>query len=40
MQKPTVEEVEEAHAHGQGPGDEHEELSDTETFHEVTSDRF
>jgi ubiquinol-cytochrome c reductase cytochrome b subunit len=40
VQKPTVEEVEEAHAHGHGPGDEHEELSDTETFHEVTSDRF
>ena len=40
VQKPTTEEVAEAHTHGQGPGDEHEELSDTETFHEVTSDRF
>ncbi len=39
VQKPTREEVEEAHAHGHGPGDEHEELSDTETFREVTSDR-
>jgi ubiquinol-cytochrome c reductase cytochrome b subunit len=39
VQKPTVEEVAEAHAHGHAPGDEHEELSDTETFREVTSDR-
>ncbi|MFG1812745.1 cytochrome bc complex cytochrome b subunit [Kribbella sp. NPDC049174] len=39
VQKPTREEVEDAHTHGHGPGDEHEELSDTETFREVTSDR-
>ena len=39
VQKPTYEEVEDAHTHGQGPGDEHEELTDTETFREVTSDR-
>lgn len=36
VQKPTQDEIEEAHAHGHGPGDEHEELTDTETFHEVT----
>ncbi|TDO43271.1 ubiquinol-cytochrome c reductase cytochrome b subunit [Kribbella sp. VKM Ac-2527] len=36
VQKPTQDEIEEAHAHGHGPGDEHEELTETETFHEVT----